>query len=464
MKPSRHNRISLFLLIFFVSCSSTEQETAPPGPPVFEIVFMPDVHFHNLFADFERGSFDGLPVTWQGEERMAVIRTMEAQLNSTRLFNENYFAFLAALDDIAERGIKYVALPGDFSDDGQPAHIRGLAKILSEYRDKHGISFFLTPGNHDPTRPFATEAGKSDYLGKGGKRQPVFSLNHPLCLETDQNNGRENRNEFPEYHEVACTDDVKELGYSGLYELLGEYGLMQQESYLYYETPFSGHQTAGEEQFLPENRTYEVCHEGSGGEYRKPEYTNCFDVPDMSYLVEPLEGIWLLALDTNVYVPRADADQTETKNGENFRGSGNAGYNLVITHKQHLLPWMADVARRAKEQGKMLISFSHFPAADFYNGAGPLIEEIWGEDEFQMARMPDRETTAAVAATGVRLHIAGHMHMNGLQITKDERTGRVLTNIQVPSLAAYVPAYKIVRTFADRRQIETETVVLDEVS
>lgn len=441
-----------------------EQEKTSPESPIFEIAFMPDVHFHDLFADFEPGSFDGLPITWRGEEKMAKIRTMESQLNSTRLFNENYFAFLAALDDIAARGITQVALPGDFSDDGQPAHIRGLAAILDDYRDRYGMNFFLTPGNHDPTRPFATEAGKEDYLGEGGLRQPVFSRNHSECFKEDQVKERDDAgNIIPKSHSVACTDDVKEMGYRGLYEMLGGYGLTHQETYLYYETPFSGSDNSDASSFIPENRMYEVCHEGSGGIYRENHFTNCFDVPDMSYLVEPVEGIWLLALDTNVYMPRPDADQSKTNHGDNFYGSGNAGYNRVLTHKKHLLPWMSDLATRAEEQGKMLINFSHFPAADFNNGAGPLIEEVWGEDEFQMTRMPEPKSTAAVAATGIRLHVAGHMHMNGLEIATDSLSGRTLTNIQVPSLAAYVPAYKIVRTFEDKQRIEIETVVLEDI-
>lgn len=47
------------------------------------------------------------------------VRSMEAQVQSTRLFNENYYAFLAALDDVAHRDIRWVVLPGDLTDDGQ---------------------------------------------------------------------------------------------------------------------------------------------------------------------------------------------------------------------------------------------------------------------------------------------------------------------------------------------------------
>lgn len=426
---------------------------------VYEVAFMPDVHFHDLFAEFEPGSFDGLPVTYRGEEKHAVIRTMEAQLTSTRLFNENYFAFLAALDDAVERGIKYIALPGDFSDDGQPAHVSGLMEILNQYRDEHGISFFLTPGNHDPGRPFVAEAGKSDYLGEAGKRQPVFSNNHPRCLD------RVSPSQMS--HAPACTDHVKELGYDSLFELIGDFGLKPNKSYHYYETPFSGDQSAqteiDEDIFDPDNRLYEICHEGTGGPYCQPGYTNCLEIMDMSYLVEPVEGLWLLALDTNVYIPRADADTSNPTDPSNFSGSGNNGYNKVITHKEHLIEWMTDVAQRAEEMGKTLISFSHFPAADFYNGAGPIIERVWGEDEFQMIRLPTDNTTQTISRTGVGLHVAGHMHMNGTEVAMGSTTGQKLINIQVPSLAAYVPAYKIVRIQEESKQAEVETVTLNDV-
>ena len=48
-----------------------------------------------------------------------LVRTWESQARSTRLFNENYFAFRAVLDDVARRGIRLVILPGDLTDNGQ---------------------------------------------------------------------------------------------------------------------------------------------------------------------------------------------------------------------------------------------------------------------------------------------------------------------------------------------------------
>lgn len=48
-----------------------------------------------------------------------LVRSMEVQVQSTRLFNENYFALIAALEDVVKRGISLVVLPGDLTDDGQ---------------------------------------------------------------------------------------------------------------------------------------------------------------------------------------------------------------------------------------------------------------------------------------------------------------------------------------------------------
>lgn len=94
----------------------------------YRVAFMPDIHFHDVYGTFQDGAFSGLKNQKSGQN--AMIRTMYAQLTSTRLFNENYFALRAALDNAGSKGIKLIALPGDFSDDGQPVHIRGLVTLL----------------------------------------------------------------------------------------------------------------------------------------------------------------------------------------------------------------------------------------------------------------------------------------------------------------------------------------------
>ncbi|MDL2209148.1 metallophosphoesterase, partial [Parabacteroides sp. OttesenSCG-928-O15] len=116
-----------------------------------QIAFLADIHYHDVYAEFEKGAFQGVKGS---DGRRGTIRTMSAQLSSTRLFNENYFAFRAALDRVVERGVKLVVITGDFSDDGQPVHVRGLKRVLDEYTTRYGIRFMVTFGNHDPVKPF----------------------------------------------------------------------------------------------------------------------------------------------------------------------------------------------------------------------------------------------------------------------------------------------------------------------
>lgn len=145
MKAGSIYPITLSAVISLICCTLAESQPNPASDTQFEIAFTPDVHFHDLFADFNE-DFNGLPTLYKGENRFATIRTIQAQLTSTRHFNENYFALIAALDDAVNRGIKFIALPGDFSDDGQPIHVKGLVDILDLYQEQYDIQFFCNSG------------------------------------------------------------------------------------------------------------------------------------------------------------------------------------------------------------------------------------------------------------------------------------------------------------------------------
>jgi len=428
----------------------------PTAPAPVQVAFMPDIHFHDVYAQFEDGSFPG--VANPKNSRNATIRLMQAQMTSTRLFNENYFAFLAALDNAAARGIKLIALPGDFSDDGQPVHMRGLRRVLDEYSAKYGMQFFAAPGNHDPNRPLDMAAGKSDYLGydpnnnRIGFPQGVFSggANGDCPV-----GGQPGKNGW-----TFCTEEVRYLGYAGITKYLDKQGLEPQSGYRYYETPYSDYAytdysyAKARTQASWNRRQYEICKEGAGGAYKQPGYTFCKQVTDTSYLVEPVPGLWLVGIDANVYVP--------TGAGANdFNGSGDAGYNKMLTHKPHVIAWLKEVVARGKAQGKQVIAFSHFPMSEFFNGASDDIEALLGKGKMQMARRPAEDVTKALADTGLKVHVGGHMHFNDTAVRQyDEQ--HALFNIQAPSMAAYVPAYKVL-TMTGMDQVEVETVRLSEV-
>lgn len=428
-------RISVFiaLLLSLNACKSKQAVTKE-----VQMAFIADVHLQDIFPKFEDNNYRGIKNPVTGE--YANIRTMSAQLHSTRIFNENYFAFLEALNDISKRGIKQVVLPGDFSDDGQPVHVRGLRKILDEYSKKKGISFFVTTGNHDAVKPFAQEATKTDFLGKNGKEQIISSSKTNLKTKENQ-------------LEPIITSDIKNWGYKETTQEMSAFGFFPKKSYLYWENPFSSYKyedynfdKALAESSL-ENRTYNL------------KNTN-LSLPDVSYLVEPIKGIWLLAIDANAYVPNQKLSGLPD-NPNDFSGA-SIGYNNVLIYKSHLIDWVKKVSAEARQKGKILIAFSHYPMVDFNNDASPELKLLFGADKMQLSRVPNEDVAQQFADAGIQIHFGGHMHINDTGVRTTAK-GNTLFNIQTPSLAAYMPAYKIL-TIHSNSAVEVETVVVNSVA
>ena len=332
------------------------------------------------------------------ENHAELIRPMDAQLRSTRLFNENIFAFKAALDDVKARGIRLVALPGDLTDNAQRVNVAAVKEMLDKYADEYGMRFFATVGNHDP----AWAAGKADVSGDS-------------------------------------------LLYScGYEELLAEWsrlGFMPSEEDKFWATPFSKYEY--------DRYSYGLACEQASLDNRSYRSASGEVVYDASYVVEPVEGLWLLSIDGGTY----------DSNGK----STGLGYNDVLRQKPFLVEWMKFVSAEARKRGKRLVAFCHYPAADFFNGAASLIGNRWGRDKMDLRRQPSDATRQAIAGTGVRLHFAGHMHLNNTAVSTGADSTDRLINIQVPSLGAYQPAYKILSATADSLVYEVQTVIIDSV-
>jgi len=435
MKLDFRKLLSLFLVVFaVVSCTSVRNFT----PKNEQIAFLSDVHLLDIYGTFSDSDYKGILNPYDGKYTLA--RTMKSQLQSTRLFNENYFAFLAALDDVVKRNIKTVLLPGDFSDDGQPVNILGLKKILNEYSNKYGIHFIITTGNHDVAKPFLTDSGKTDFLGVGGKNQVIMSKAGMYVPK--------NADELP----AVITKDIGTMGYAEVLKELSDFGFFPKKTDLYWETPFTTYNSdtysfeKALEQSAIEKRTYAI-----------PPYNN--QIPDLSYLVEAEKDVWFLAIDGNVYVPK-EAAKEHPENPSNYN-SANVGYNQVLTHKKHLIAWVTKVVQEAKKRGKTLIAFSHYPMVEFNDGASPMMKKLFGEDKMQLHRVPSEEVSQIFAEAGVQLHFAGHMHINDTGVRK-YKDGKGLVNIQIPSLAAYIPGYKIL-TIKSKNKMQISTVTIDSV-
>ncbi|SEW44122.1 Calcineurin-like phosphoesterase [Chryseobacterium wanjuense] len=410
-----------FLLLIFSLFSAQK--------PV-QIAFLSDVHFQDLYGSFSDNDFKGIINPKTGKP--TILRTMDSQLHSTRIFNENYFAFLKALDDIAAKGIKIVAMPGDFSDDGQAYNLRGLHKILEKYHKKYGIDFYLTTGNHDPVGPFRQDAGKDDFLGQDG---------NPLGIYSKENIGK--------IKNKIITKDIAESGYLEILDELKDFGFYPKKENLFWSTPFDSNSF--------KNYSYEKALQNADYSRRMYEVVKGFSVPDLSYVVEPVKGVWMIAIDGNTYIPKNINENPN--NASNYKGA-SIGYNNVLTNKKHLIEWVKKITQEAKINGKTIIAFTHYPMIDFNDGATQEIKNVLGEKKWQMERVPEEEVAKAFAEAGLQIHFAGHMHINDTGIRKFG--DKMLLNVQVPSLAAYLPAYKVL-TIKSPNKMEVQTEVLNDV-
>ena len=361
-----------------------------------QIAFISDAHIQDVDGHAER------------------VRSMEVQVQSTRLFNENYYALLAALDDVARRNIRWVVLPGDLTDNGQFFNQQKIKNILHSYTQRKGMRFFVTTGNHDPALPLGLMQKNAHFLAADGSRVT---------------------------REDSCA------GYVSQMECYADFGFFPRKDDCYWESPFTS--------YTYDKYSYEdACRESV---LSKRTYTLCdsLTATDASYLVEPVDGLWLLAIDGGVYLPK------EMKDGKwSYQGS-SAGYNLVLKHKPFLLPWVRKVVEEAQKRHKTLVSFSHYPLVDFNDGVSEHVRRIWGDRRFDLHRVPEAEVSEAFLQAGLRLHFAGHMHVNDTGIWEG-KDGKHLYNIQVPSIATYVPAYKILTIESDE-VFRVETVALDTV-
>ena len=250
--------------------------------------------------------------------------------------------------------------------------------------------------------------------------------------------------------DTFITRDIAMSGYLEIINELKEFGFSPSEKDLFWETPFS-HRSY-------KNYSFKKALKSSEYSNRMYEVSPGFSVPDLSYVVEPVNGIWLLAIDGNTYLPK-NSNENPT-DPDNFHGA-SVGYNNVLSNKKHLIDWVKKISKQAEKNRKVLIAFTHYPMLDYNDGASEDIKNLLGENKWQLDRVPNDQVAQVFPDAGLKLHFAGHMHINDTGIKKFEN-GKTLVNIQVPSLAAYLPGYKIL-TVNSPADFEVETVSITDV-
>ncbi len=373
------------------------------------VAVIADAHFHDTAADF---GFPGMEI--DGER--ITMRSWSDTRESTRVFNESADALHAALDEVRQRGIRHVVLLGDYTDDGQRATTETLKGILERHRDAHGTAFYALPGNHDIFGP------------RGRHHTKEFLTENGRCLSVSSDARRAGER-------VIISDRMYCEGYPVGLGPMADFGYFRQPDYLHWETPFGTSDAS-------EDRLYEV---------RSPDGRNVYQLMDASYLVEPEPGLWLMMIDANIFEP---LDGTfEAGEEAAFTDSTSGGWNALLRCKPFIIDWIADVRHRAEALGKTLLGFSHYPALDPFDGASGAEGALFGETNV-VRRTPRKAVEDALRQAGLAVHFSGHLHVEGVTRRGDEENS--LTNIAVPSLVAFPPAFKVIHP--SRQEIAVETV------
>ncbi len=421
-------KLGIFICLVLGVCTTTAIEAKENDQEAdYQFAVVSDPHVQDVEGEFTDTDFSGANLNGKNY----TLRPMEEQMTSTRLFNENYYAFYQVLDEIAADGIKDVVFTGDISDDGQEMNITKIAEILEEYEQEYAMSFYIVPGNHEPPSPIAVDKG-DNFLTDSGESIDVQSTSSDSCQNGDEN--------------VACDDQMLSMGQVEMANTLGDFGYMPEEDNLLWATPYSSYELA--------DYTYEQAHEEM--DLSKRTYESCGDercenVSDLTYLVQPAAGYLFLCLDGDIYVPEGEDD---------YKLFSDNGLNELAEYKPETVEFIKDVINYADENDLQLIFFNHYPLVDYYAGMTDELKAFFGEDGLEFDRLPENEVTSSFAQAGAHLMFSGHMHYNTTaEYANDDN---YLVNVMTSSTAAYVPSYKVVSSFGSGKY-EIETKILDDV-
>lgn len=384
----------------------------PPPLPPSQVAVIADAHFHDSAADYGQGP--GWPFD-------LALRPLADVARTPRVVNETGAALRAALDAVVARGIRIVVLLGDYSDDGQAATLAGLDRLLTRYTRRHGLRCYATPGNHDMFADAGRHRSRRFLNAQGG---------HDLVTSdpcrTDATAGR-----VIVSPAMYCHGAVRSVA------ALPGVGFFRRDGDLLWESPF------GLSDRL-EDRHYRVVSTDGVTERR---------LVDLSYLVEPEPGLWLLMIDANVFVPFDQAERGA--HAEDYADSTDAGWQAMLTHKPFIPAWMAQVAQRAAAQGKRLLTFTHYPVLDACAAGRADAQALFGPVPM-VRRLPGAEVAQTVLRTGIATVFSGHLHQNDMARVSD--AAGFLVNIGVPSLAAFPGAFKVASVDETRLTFDTVSV------
>ena len=154
--------------------------------------------------------------------------------------------------------------------------------------------------------------------------------------------------------------------------------------------------------------------------------------PRLSYLAEPVPGLWIIAIDSNIYERNIEEHYPNT--------------NGTLSPEDH--EWIKDVGRRAKAEGKLLLGMIHHGVLEHF----PL-QSVIASEYLLTNWLRDSEK---LAEAGLRVVFTGHFHAQDA-VMRRFRSG-YLYDVETGSPVTYPCPYRIVKVYDDRLEVKTKYI------
>jgi DNA-binding beta-propeller fold protein YncE len=158
------------------------------------------------------------------------------------------------------------------------------------------------------------------------------------------------------------------------------------------------------------------------------------DPASLSYIAEPVNGLWLFSIDSCKYEDNLTTGHPET--------SGAI--------RPETLTWVLEKLAEARSSGKSVIAFMHHGVTEHYTGQSTAFADYVIDDW--------SDVSAKLAYAGLRLVFTGHYHANDITETTPGVGRPTLFDVETGSLVTYPSPIRMVSLHNDQASIHTEYV------
>lgn len=161
------------------------------------------------------------------------------------------------------------------------------------------------------------------------------------------------------------------------------------------------------------------------------------DTASLSYVVEPVDGLWVLGLDACLYQQNLPGAHPVT----------NGAFS------PETLLWIETIAAEAHQKGKRMIAFMHHGIVEHYKGQNRFYGEYLVDDYKKISKK--------FANLGINVVFTGHYHSQDITL-RQMSNGNFIYDIQTGSLVTYPCPVREVRT--QNNMMHVSSIFIDKIA